>query len=161
VDILTRAAVPADLERITEIYNQSVLATTATFDTRPRTPAEQRAWFGMHGGPHPVLEAEGCVVGWASLSAYSDRAAYDRTVEISVYVADDFRRRGAGRLLMERIIGEARRIGHHTILARITTDNTVSIRLHESLGFTHVGTLREVGTKFGKLLDVEILQLLL
>jgi phosphinothricin acetyltransferase len=155
--------VSQDVERITEIYNQAVLSTTATFDTRPQSVEEQRQWFTRHGGPHPVLVAEEDrrVVGWASLSPYSDREAYARTVEISVYVAEECRRRGAGRLLMERIIEEARSLGHHVILARITADNQVSIRLHETLGFFRVGTLREVGVKFGRLLDVEVLQLLL
>jgi phosphinothricin acetyltransferase len=155
--------VSQDVERITEIYNQAVLSTTATFDTRPQSVEEQRQWFTRHGGPHPVLVAEEDrrVAGWASLSPYSDREAYARTVEISVYVAEISRRRGAGRLLMERIIAEARSLGHHVILARITADNQVSIRLHETLGFFRVGTLREVGVKFGRLLDVEVMQLLL
>ncbi len=108
-----------------------------------------------------VAEEGGRVAGWASLSPYSDREAYARTVEISVYIDEAYRRRGAGRLLMERIIGEGRDLGHHAILAHITADNHVSIRLHEALGFWRVGTLREVGVKFGRLLDVEVMQLLL
>ncbi len=98
----TRAAVSADVDRITEIYNQAVLFTTATFDTRPRTVEEQSRWLALHGGAHPVLVAEegGRVAGWASLSPYSDREAYARTVEISVYVDEDFRRRGAGSELL-------------------------------------------------------------
>jgi L-amino acid N-acyltransferase len=158
-----RDAAPADAPRVLEIYNQAVAGTTATFDTRPRTPVEQEEWSARHVGAHPVLvAADGArVTGWASLSAYSDRAAYDRTVEISVYVAEEDRRRGAGRLLMEAVIARARELGHHAILARITTENLVSIRLHETLGFFHVGALREVGVKFGRLLDVELMELLL
>ncbi len=158
-----RDAGSEDLERITDIYNQAVLSTTATFDTRPRSIQEQGEWLARHGGPHPVLVAldDSRVAGWASLSPYSEREAYARTVEISLYVAEELRRRGAGRLLAERIIGRARAIGHHAILARITADNLVSVRLHESLGFFRVGTLREVGVKFGRLLDVEVMELLL
>jgi phosphinothricin acetyltransferase len=163
VAILARAAVPADRERIMEIYNQAVLATTATFDTRPRTLAEQQEWWERHGGRHPVLvaEADGTVAGWASLSPYSDRAAYDRTVELSVYIDEEWRGRGAGRLLVGEIIGLARPLGHHVVLSRITAGNAASVHLHEVFGFFRVGTLREVGEKFGRLLDVEIWQLIL
>lgn len=158
-----RPALRADIPRITEIYNQAVASTTATFDTVPRTVLEQEAWFGRHGGPHPVIAAEqdGAVLGWASLSPYSDRAAYARTVELSVYVAEEARGRGAGRALMREIVERGRVLGHHVILSRITADNAVSIRLHAGLGFFRVGTLREVGVKFGRLLDVEIWQLIL
>ena len=157
-----RPAQAADLPRILSIYNHEVLHSTATYDTQPRTAEEHAQWFSHHGPAHPVLAAESAhdLRGWASLSPWSDRPAYDRSVEVSVYVAEESRRRGIGKLLLESLVDAARTLGHHALLARISSDNTVSIRLHESLGFSVVGVLKEVGFKFGRMLDVSIMELL-
>jgi phosphinothricin acetyltransferase len=161
--VSVRHALPADLGAITEIYNDAVLTTTATFDTEPKTPAEQQAWFASHGGRFAVLVAEldGSVVGWASLSMWSDRPAYGGTAETSVYVRSDCRRRGIGRVLEEAIIAHAVESGFHTLIARIAGESTASLRLHENLGFVPIGTMKEVGRKFGRLLDVHIMQKML
>ncbi len=158
-----RPARAADLPRILSIYNREVLVSTATYDTRPRSPAEHARWFAHHGPAHPVFVAvEGRkVLGWASLSPWSDRPAYGRSVEVSVYVDERARGRGIGRRLLEELVDAARRLGHHALLARISADNEVSVRLHESLGFALVGTLKEVGFKFGRMLDVAVMELLL
>lgn len=158
-----RAAGHDDLPRILEIYNREVLVSTATYDTVPRTDAEHRTWFAHHGLRHPVLvgESGGVVCGWASLSPWSDRAAYANTVEVSVYVAGEHRRRGVGRRLLQALVDAGRACGHHCLLARISADNEASIRLHADLGFSVAGTLHEVGTKFGRILDVCIMELLI
>jgi L-amino acid N-acyltransferase YncA len=158
-----RRADHADLPAILAIYNQEVLVSTATYDTVPRTEADHRKWFAIHGPEHPVLVAEsvGAVIGWASLSPWSDRAAYSRTVEVSVYVAAEHRRKGVGRLLLAALIEAGRSHGHHALLARISSDNVASVRLHAELGFAMIGTMREVGVKFGRLLDVSIMELLI
>jgi L-amino acid N-acyltransferase len=158
-----RPAVEADLPRILDIYNHEVLHSTATYDTEPRTEDEHRKWFRHHGPLYPVLvaEADGRVQGWASLSPWSDRLAYCRSVEVSVYVALESRRAGVGRLLLEALVVAGRERGHHALLSRISSDNEASIRLHEALGFATVGVLKEVGVKFGRLLDVAIMELLL
>ncbi len=158
-----RDAHAGDLFRINEIYTQAVRATTATFDTEPGTMEERTAWFGRHGSAHPVLVAEegGAVLGWASLSPYSDRAAYGRTVEDSVYVDEGCRGRGIGKALLGALLDRARQLGHHAVIARIAQDNPASMRLHEAAGFFAAGTLKEVGVKFGKVLDVHFLELLL
>jgi L-amino acid N-acyltransferase len=161
--VSVRLAVQADLGAITEIYNEAVLTTTATFDTEPKTPADQQAWFVSHGGRFAVLVAEqaGAVVGWASLSMWSDRPAYSGTAETSVYVRSDCRGRGIGRVLEEAIIAHAVEFGFHTLIARIAGESAASLRLHETLGFVRIGTMKEVGRKFGRLLDVHILQKML
>ncbi|UCB43906.1 MAG: N-acetyltransferase [Dehalococcoidales bacterium] len=156
----TRAATVEDIKAITDIYNEAVLTTDATFDLEPKTEEEQRAWLDSHDSMHPVLMAEqdGAVIGWASLSEWSSRFAYVATAEISLYVKEEFRGKGAGRKLMEDIMREGERVGLHTVLARIVTGNAVSIHLHESVGFERVGIMREVGEKFGRTLDVLLMQ---
>lgn len=158
-----REARESDLPRIRAIYNREVQVSTATYDTRPRSAAEQRAWFAVHGGPHPVFVAErdGRACGWAALSPWSERAAYRRSVEVSVYVAEEWRRRGIGKLLLQALVDAGRARGHHALLARISADNTASIELHAALGFFVAGTLKEVGVKFGRMLDVCIMELIL
>ena len=161
--ILIRRAEVADLDAITEIYNDAILTTTATFDTQPKSGADQLKWFQSHDERHPILVAvmDEKLVGWASLSKWSDRPAYDDTAESSFYVKSEYRGRGIGRMLKEAIIEEARRLHFHTLIARVAEGNPESLHLNESAGFVHVGTLKEVGQKFGKLLDVHILQKIL
>lgn len=155
-----RPAADTDLPAITAIYNQSVLRETGTFDTEPKTLEQQREWFAQHGASHPVLVAEegGKVVGWASVSPYSARCAYARTAEVSVYVDEAARGRGLGGALLDGILDAGRAAGIHEILARITEGNEASLRLHAAKGFLEAGLLRRVGEKFGKVLDVRILQ---
>lgn len=150
-----------DLRAITDIYNDAILKTVATFDTDPKDIETQRIWFANHGSKYPMLVAEQdeLIVGWASLSKWSDRCAYSDTAEISIYVCEEHRGRGIGRKLIQAIVQEGRRADLHTVIARITEGNDISIHLHESVGFKHIGTMREVGRKFGKLLDVHLMQL--
>jgi L-amino acid N-acyltransferase YncA len=158
-----RRAEPTDLEAITEIYNEAILATTATFDTEPKSTAERLTWFQAHDERHPILVAvlDGKVVGWSSLSRWSDRRAYDDTAETSFYVKLDFRGQGIGRKLKEATIEEARSLEIHTLIARVAEGSEESLHLNQSVGFVLVGTLKEVGRKFGRLLDVHILQKML
>ena len=155
-----RQAALADLGVITEIYNEAILKTVATFDTEPKTLEEQKSWFAEHGSKYPILVAEqdGLIVGWASLSIWSDRCAYTDTAESSLYVKEEHQGKGIGRKLLEAIIQEGQKAGLHTVIARITEGNEVSIYLAESLGFEHIGIMKEVGRKFGKLLDVYLMQ---
>ncbi|UCB53574.1 MAG: N-acetyltransferase [Candidatus Zixiibacteriota bacterium] len=155
-----RPATLTDLPAITDIYNESILKTVATFDTEPKTPEEQMIWFAEHGPKYPILVAEGngIVVGWASLSKWSDRCAYSDTAEISLYVRENHQGKGIGRKLLVAIVEEGQKAGLHTIIARIAEASEASIYLHKSVGFEHVGTMKEVGRKFGKLLDVYLMQ---
>ena len=158
-----RIAVLEDIAGITAIYNEAILTTTATFDTEPKTRADRMRWFGEHGERHPILVAEvdGRVVGWSAISRWSDRQAYDETGETSFYVQEGYRGRGIGRALKLATIAEARRLGFHTLIARVAEGSEESLHLNESCGFVRVGTMKEVGKKFGRRLDVHILQLIL
>lgn len=158
--ITVRRATLDDLPAITEIYNDAVLNTIATFDTQSKSLDEQIEWFKEHDFKYPIMVAEtgGIITGWASLSRWSGRCAYANTAEISVYVAETHRGKGIGRHLIRAIVEEGQRVGLHTVIARIAGGNDVSIRLHESVGFQHVGIMREVGEKFGKLIDVYLMQ---
>ena len=157
-----KQATLADLGQITEIYNDAIQKTTATFDTELKTLEEQEKWFANHDASHPVLIAEqdGLIVAWASLSQWSDRCAYSATAEISLYVKEEYRGKGIGKQLMKAIIQEGKTAGLHTVMARIAGSNKISADLCKSFGFQYIGTMREIGKKFGKLLDVHLMQLI-
>jgi L-amino acid N-acyltransferase len=155
-----RKAVAADLAEITDIYNHAIQHTVATFDTEPKSMEKQQDWFDAHGQQFPLLVAEenGQVIGWGSLSQWSDRCAYSATAEASLYIKEEERGKGTGKALITELLKDGQKAGLHTVIARIVEGNAASIRLCESLGFTNIGTMREVGRKFGKLLDVHMLQ---
>ena len=155
-----RKATLKDLDVITEIYNEAILKTVATFDMEPKTLEEQKEWFAGHGSKNPILVADqnGLIVGWAALSMWSDRCAYSDTAEISLYVKEKYQNKGIGRRLIEAIIQEGQKSDIHTVIARITEGSEASIHLHESVGFFHIGIMKEVGFKFGKHLDVYLMQ---
>ena len=158
----TRDARVDDLGAIFDIYNHEVLHGTATFDTEPRLVGRDDSWLtARDANHHPVIVAEvgHRVVGWASLSAWSSRKAYARTAEGSVYVHRDYRGGGVGRSLLAAVIGRAREAGLGVVLARIAEANEPSVRLFEHFGFGHIGTQRRCGEKFGRILDVELMDL--
>jgi phosphinothricin acetyltransferase len=154
--IHVRPATQADLPEITEIYNEAILSTPATFDTEIKTVDERRTWLASHGGLYPVLVAEedARILGWGSLSPMGSRPGWRYTVEDSVYVRERDRGRGVGRALLEALVREARSLGHHSVVARITSCNRPSIHLHRTLGFQPAGTWHEVGRKFDAWLDL-------
>jgi phosphinothricin acetyltransferase len=151
-----------DIPAITDIYNDAIANTVATFDTDQKTMEEQLDWYESHGSMHPILVAvqEDEVVGWASLSSYSSRCAYSETAEISVYVRDGYRGKGTGKKLAERLLQAGRDASLHTVIALVESGNKASIHIFGQFGFEHVGVMREVGRKFGRLLDVSIMQLI-
>lgn len=160
--VTLRKATPDDLGQITEIYNDAIQKTTATFDTEPKSQEEREKWFAEHDAIHPVLVADqdGFIVAWGSLSQWSDRCAYCDTAEISLYVKEEYRRKGIGKQLMKAIIQEGKAAGLHTVIARIAGSNKISTDLCISFGFQYIGTMREVGKKFGQMLDVHLMQLI-
>ena len=158
--LIIRKAKYEDLTGITSIYNDAIKNTVATFDTEIKTLEEQKVWFEQHGLKNPIIVAEenNDVVGWAALSKWSNRHAYSDTAEISVYVKDTFQRKGIGKKLMQEIVKKGEKAGLHLLIARITDNNPVSIHLHESVGFSKIGVMKECGFKFGKRLDVVLMQ---
>jgi L-amino acid N-acyltransferase YncA len=161
--LLIRPAEVGDVEPITTIYNEAILETTSTFDTEPKTIEDRLCWLQSHDARHPVLVGviEGQVVAWSSISAWSERRAYDATAETSLYVKTEYRGRGIGRALKDATIREARRLGYHTLLARIAEGSEQSLHLNERFGFARIGTMRQVGRVGGRWVDVHILQKML
>ena len=156
--MIIRKALEKDIEPLLEIYNYEVINSTSTFDLNPKTYEQWREWFFAHNvGNHPLIvaEAEGQVAGYASLSPYREKEAYRSTVELSVYVGVSFRRQGVATALMNEILSMARQDSSiHTVVSVITSENTVSEKLHEKMGFTFCGTIHEVGEKFGRYLSI-------
>ena len=157
-----RDARPDDLPAIFAIYNEQVLHGTATFDTEPRVAGRDDAWLRERDRDrHPLLvaEREGAVVGWAALAPWSSRGAYARRAEASVYVDARWRGQGLGRQLVTALVDRGRRVGLGVLIGRIAEGNPASVALLRSLGFGRIGTQRRCGEKFGRILDVELMDL--
>jgi len=163
-DATIRLATVEDAEPIRAIYNHEVTTSTATFDLVPRSLDDQREWLAARSGAFSAIVAvigDGDVVGFASLSPYKERAAYRTTVEDSVYVHRMHTGRGIGRLLLVELVGIARDSGFHSVIARIEAGGAASRALHAACGFDLVGVERQVGRKFGRWLDVAVMQIVL
>ncbi len=159
--MLMRAARRADLETCVAIYNHYVTDSVATFDTRPMSRAAAQRWYDSHQSErHPLLvvENDGEVMGYGSLSRWSSKAAYGRTSEVSVFVSPDHQRKGAGAVLLGALIRAAEKAAHRCLIARIEARNIASIELFKAAGFHSVGVMHDAGFKFGRWLDVEIME---
>jgi phosphinothricin acetyltransferase len=155
---LIRPARPGDLPALTDIYNHYVINTTVTFDVRPFSPEERRAWFDEHGehGRHRLMVAAAgdAILGYATTSRWRPKPAYETTVEASVYCHPDAVGRGCGSALYAALFDAIAREDVHRIVAGISLPNPASIRLHERFGFTPVGVFHGVGRKFDRFWDV-------
>jgi L-amino acid N-acyltransferase YncA len=161
--LIVRDARKNDLPALLKIYNDAVLASPATFDLEPQTLNQRRKWLSEHGGSHPLVVAEkgGRVIGYASLSKFRSKPGYSKSVEDSVYVHKEFQGMGVGTTLLKEVVARATKLGYHTVVAGVVPPNEASVRLHEGLGFVHVGIFREVGFKFSRWQDVSFYQLFL
>ena len=161
--VRVRRATAADAAAVAEIYNQGILARTATFDTELRTEADRRAIIDSGDARHPVLvaELEGRVVGWASIAAYRQRACYRGVGEVSLYVDAAHRGRGVGRRLMQALVDEARRLGYWKILSRLFPENAASRAMCRAAGFREVGVYEKHAQLDGKWRDVIIVERLI
>ena len=153
-----------DAEGIRQIYNLEVTESTVTFDLVPRSIADQEQWLLQHAGAHPAVVAtdgHGDVLGFGSLGLYRSRPAYATTVEDSVYVRRDVQRQGIGRAILRELVDLATTHGFHAVIGRIVDGHQASIRLHRACGFELVGVEKEVGRKFGRWLDVVVMERLI
>ena len=152
-------------DAILAIFNEAIANSTALYDYALRSPDSMVMWFtGKALKDYPVIGVEnaaGELMGFASYGQFRERPAYKYTVEHSVYVDARFRSRGVGRVLMKEIIAAAEKQDYHVMIGGIDASNAVSIRLHEAFGFTHCGTVKQSGFKFGRWLDLAFYQLIL
>jgi L-amino acid N-acyltransferase YncA len=158
---MIRAATENDLPAILAIYNDAVLKTTAIWNETPVDLANRRAWLeARRAAGFQVLVAHegGAVAGYGSFGDFRPFEGYRVTVEHSLYVAADERRKGLGVALLGALIEEARKLGKRAMIAGIDGSNAPSIALHEKFGFTEVGRLPGVGVKFGRPLDLVLMQ---
>lgn len=160
---MIRRAEQKDIPALMEIYNDAILHTTATFDTEIKDRKDRESWFAEHTGRYVIYiyEENGRVAGYASLSRYRDRKAFDPAVEISVYVHKDDRGRGIGSSLMRETLSYAeacKEIG--TVISLITSENEASIHMHEKFGFSYCGQIRNAGVKFGRVLNLNAYQMI-
>ena len=158
-EIAIRDATPADLPEIFAIYNEEIEHGIATFEVQPKDVVRDRGWLTDRGELYPVVVAlaGGEVVGWASLSQWSPRGAYRRTAEVSEYVEPGHRGKGVGKGMLRELVERARDRDIAVLLARVSQPNPASVAMHETLGFATFGTQRRCGEKFGRILDVVLM----
>lgn len=159
--VTVRRADPGDAEVIRAIRNHAIEHSTALWTRTLQSQAEGVDWLAVHlaRGSAFVAEAEGAPVGFAVYGPWRELDGYRHTVEDSVYVREGRHGLGIGSALLAALIASAREAGHHVMIADIEGGNAASIRLHERFGFGRVGTVPEVGTKFGRWLDLTIMRL--
>lgn len=152
-------------EAILDIFNDAILNSTALYDYKPRTMENMKPWFdAKQAGNFPVIgieDATGKLLGFASYGTFRAWPAFKYSVEHSIYVHKDARGMGLGKVLLEAIISAARANGIHVLIGGIDCENQGSIALHEKFGFKLVGTLPQIGYKFGRWLDMSFYQLTL
>lgn len=152
-------------QAILDIFNEAIQTSTALYDYQPRPLESMETWFAAKDQSNfPVIgieEERGTLIAFGSFGTFRTWPAYKYSVEHSVYVHKDYRGHGLGRLVMQALIEAARQRDVHALIGGIDASNAESIALHERLGFRHVGTLPQVGFKFGRWLDLAFYQLLL
>jgi L-amino acid N-acyltransferase YncA len=151
----------ADLPAVVEIQNQAVRETTASWSYQTVDLENRKAWLAEKAAKgHPVIVARrgAEVLGYAYYGPYRSADGYLHTVENSVYVRADQHRQGVGARLLDALIERARANGLHAMVAAIEAGNAPSIQLHAKAGFTEVGRQPQVGAKFGRWLDLVLMQ---
>lgn len=157
-DISIRPAIRADLPRLTEIYNHYVIHTPVTFDVEPYTVERREAWFNQFGASGRyrlfVAEESGSVVGYAGTTRFRPKAAYETTVETTIYCDQRTIGKGIGARLYGTLFDALEGEDIRRIVAGYTLPNPASAALHERFGFQRVGVFTENGRKFGRFWDV-------
>ncbi|KAJ3022591.1 hypothetical protein HKX48_005777 [Thoreauomyces humboldtii] len=158
-----RPAVEADVPALRDIYDYQVKNGVATFDYETPSLEERKSWFRNNFGPaYPCIvavDAEGAVAGYCGIYRFNAKRGYDRTVEVTLYIHHEHHRRGLGKKLLERVLGEAKAIGYKDVMALIASENAASVMLFEKFGFKPNGVFPGLGFKFGRELDVIFAQL--
>ena len=160
-DFAIAASSRAQLPEILAIYNEVIRNTTAVYSDQEVTLEDRERWFDAKaalGFPILVARSSSGIVGFGTFGEFRAWPCYRQSVEHSVHVRADYRRRGAGRALVEALIDAAAAMQKHVMIAGIDAENVNSISLHESLGFEVVGHFHEVGRKFGRWLDLKFMQ---
>ena len=163
-ELILRPARETDLPALTAIYNAAVTDTAFTGHLLPLTVDDRHFWWQAHQDPRfPILVADigEALLGYASLSQWFDTPVYAHTAESSLYLSPNAQGRGLGTALMQALLAEARRLGHHVVLARIWADNAPSIAMCRKCGYEIIGTQREVGFRHGKWEDCVEMQVIL
>jgi phosphinothricin acetyltransferase len=167
MNVVIRDATREDLPQIADIYNALLETTTHEWTETRNTVAEREAWLAAQnasGNPALVAVANDEVVGWATYGDFRDSVrwpGYRYTVEHSIHVREDQWGRGVGRALLDALVDRARRDGKRVMVAGIDADNVGSIRFHERLDFVEVARMPEIGEKFGRRLDLVLMQRML
>lgn len=164
MEIIIRPAVFSDLDTILEIINHQILNSTSTYDYEPHDFEEQKLWFEKkleQNFPIIVAEYENAPIGYATYGSFREKIGYRYTVEHSVYVAEEFIGKGAGKLLLIELIQLARKQGYHNMIGVIDSENQWSIDFHKKYGFVKAGIIKESGYKFDRWLNSVFMQLLL
>ena len=159
--LMIREATSDDAEAIRLIYNHEVENETSTMDLVSRTLETQREWIAARSGAFcavVAVDSSETVLGFGALSEYKDRSGYRSTVENSVYVRRDVARRGIGKQILLHLLETATVSGFHSVIARIEAQSLASRGLHSSCGFELVGIEKQVARKFGKWLDIAVMQ---
>jgi L-amino acid N-acyltransferase len=153
------------LEAIRAIFNDAIVNSTALYDYVPRSREVMEAWFEAKQKDElpilGVLSDDGELMGFGSYGPFRPHAAYKYSVEHSIYVDARFRGIGLGKAILQRLIERAQQQDYHMMIGVIDAQNVTSIALHEKLGFTSCGQIREAGYKFGRWLDLALYQLVL
>ncbi|MDJ1485045.1 N-acetyltransferase family protein [Cytophagaceae bacterium YF14B1] len=164
MELTIRDATSDDVPAILSIINHAIAHTTAVYDYQPRSLEVQQAWFDkkqVDNMPVLVADYQGKIIGFGSYGIFRPWEGYRFSVEHSIYVSEESRGKGVGKMLLEVLIDRARKQGFHTMIAGIDAENVVSCELHRKLGFQETGRLKEVGYKFDKWLDLAFMQLYL
>ncbi|KAB2328309.1 N-acetyltransferase [Cytobacillus depressus] len=159
---MIREATTTDLMDILHIYNDAIRYTTAVYAYKPQTLENRQIWYEqkkVEGYPILVCEQDNQVVGFATFGPFRAWPAYQYSIEHSVYVDKEYRKKGIGTSLMKELIAIAKEREYMTLIAGIDAANEKSIAMHKNFGFVHSGTIKKVGYKFNRWLDLAFYQL--
>ena len=165
MDYLIKTCDETHLPEILDMFNDAIINTTSVYDYQPRTMEFMIEWYNskLKGG-YPLIglfDNNGNLLGFGTYGSFRSRPAYKYSIEHSIYVRNEMRGRGYGKVLLKEIINQAIHDDYHVIIGGIDSDNEISIRLHEKMGFEFAGLIKHAGYKFGKWLDLSFYQLIL